>query len=381
MKTIVVDSKRDSKRFIQLPSLLYSKEKVWIKPIEKEVEKIFDVFSKDYPKQTLHKRWLIEQKGKLIGRIAAFAKKDGHNKIGGIGFFDCINSQEAANILFDVSKKWLIEMGMQSMDGPINLGNRDKWWGLLTKGYHIEPNYECNYNFPYYKELLENYGFQTYFEHYTFLKGIREPVHPRLQYKSDLVANNSDYSILHFDKKKFDQHTIDIIKVYNKAWVDHEGVSTMSIEQGKAIMNHLRPILDEKIVWLVYYKKEPVAFYINIPEVNQWFKHVNGKLDFLGKLKFLWYKNTRPNKKMMGKVFGIVPEHQGKGLDGALIMAFRNYAFQLGYQDIEISGIGDFNRKMILVIKQVGGNICKIHTTYRYQFDRSLPFERMKNIV
>jgi hypothetical protein len=50
------------------------------------------------------------------------------------------------------------------------------------------------------------------------------------------------------------------------------------------------------------------------------------------------------------------------------------------YEVIEINGIGDFNRKMIVVVKQVGGEICKIHTTYRYLFDRTKPFERMKAI-
>jgi hypothetical protein len=45
------------------------------------------------------------------------------------------------------------------MDGPINFGERDKFWGLLTEGF-IEPLFGMNYNFPYYKDLFENYGFK-----------------------------------------------------------------------------------------------------------------------------------------------------------------------------------------------------------------------------
>ena len=27
------------------------------------------------------------------------------------------------------------------MDGPINFGERDKWWGCLVEGFDIDPNY------------------------------------------------------------------------------------------------------------------------------------------------------------------------------------------------------------------------------------------------
>jgi hypothetical protein len=80
-------------------------------------------------------------------------------------------------------------------------------------------------------------------------------------------------------------------------------------------------------------------------------------------------------------VFGVVPEHQGKGVDGAIIKVMAHVLRrERNYQIIEMSGIGDFNPKMILVMRQVGGNICKIHSTYRYLFDRTQPFERMKSI-
>jgi hypothetical protein len=158
-------------------------------------------------------------------------------------------------------------------------------------------------------------------------------------------------------------------------------VDEISLEQGRAIMNQLKPILDVKLVWIAYYAKEPVAIFVCIPEVNQILKHLNGKMDLIGKLKFLWYKKTIRKKKLLGMVFGVVPEHQGKGVDGAIIHAMAKVVLPEGrYEMLEMSGIGDFNPKMILVVRQVGGKVNKVHTTYRYLFDREQPFERMKSI-
>ncbi|MBU0486854.1 MAG: hypothetical protein KKA07_00845 [Bacteroidetes bacterium] len=387
MKLTEVITTQQSKKFITFPVRLYKDEKAWIRPIDRDIEGIFDPGVNESFQHGECIRWILEDNGVVIGRVAAFVNtitqnKDTDQPTGGMGFFECINDQEAANILFNSCKIWLQQKGVEAMDGPINFGDRDKWWGLLTKGFELEPIYQCNYHFPYYQNLYENYGFQVFFEHYTFIRDAFDPFHPRIKYKADLISQDKNYTFEHIRKKYYKKYSADFISIYNRAWVGHEGVPQISKEQGEALINKLKPIIDEKIIWLAYYKGEPVAFYINIPEVNQNFKHVNGKLNLIGKLKFLWFKWRKTNKKMLGMVFGIVPEHQGKGLDGALIMAVANVIQNeyKRYNIIEISGIGDFNRAMILVVKQVGGEIGKIHSTYRYLFDRSKPFERMKPI-
>ena len=78
-------------------------------------------------------------------------------------------------MLFDACKKWLQSKGMEAMDGPINFGSRDRWWGLLIEGYDREPNYQCNYNFAYYKDFFESYGFQVYFYQLTYGRQLMVP--------------------------------------------------------------------------------------------------------------------------------------------------------------------------------------------------------------
>ena len=384
MHVVEVNSKPLSKKFIALPVKLYKNEPNWIRPLDKDIESVFDPEKNKTFRHGECIRWIaVDGKGEPVGRIAAFVNKktvskDNDQPTGGVGFFECINDKDTAFLLFDTAKEWLESKGMEAMDGPVNFGERDKWWGLLVDGFHIEPNYCCNYNFPYYQELFEAYGFQVYFKQFTFGRKVRDPFSPRLMEKAEKVMKEPGYTFRHLEMSKLDKYTEDFRIVYNKAWARHKGVAQMSSLQAKNVIKQMKPIIDEKIIWYGYYNDEPVAFYINLPEVNQIFKHVNGKLDLIGKLKFLWHKYTKSCNKMLGLVFGIVPEHQGKGLEGALVMATAQMV-QKDYQrydDLEMNWIGDFNPKMIRVVEQVGGDIVKTHITYRKLFDENKPFKR-----
>lgn len=386
MNIVEVNNKSTVREFISLPVRLYKNEKSWIRPLDKDIESVFDPKKNKTFRNGKCIRWILtDDKGQTIGRIAAFinnktVSKDNDQPTGGVGFFECINDQKAANVLFDTGKKWLEDEGMEAMDGPINFGERDKWWGCLVDGYDIEPNYNCNYNFPYYNDLFEAYGFQIYFKQFTFGRKVRAPFSEKLMQKGGKIMSDkeSGYTFKHLKLNELEKYTEDFRVVYNKAWARHKGVVKMTSLQAKAIMKQMKPIIDEKIIWFGYHSGEPVAFYMNLPEVNQIFKYVNGKLDWIGKLKFLYHKWRKSCNKMLGLVFGIVPEHQGKGVEGALVLATAQMV-QKDYQrydDMEMNWIGDFNPKMIRVVEQVGGDIVKTHITYRKLFDESKPFKR-----
>jgi len=74
---------------------------------------------------------------------------------------------------------------MEAMDGPVNFGERHQWWGLLVDGFS-EPNYCMPYNFTYYRDLFEDYGFQLYFNQYTY----HRTTDPNLQ---DVVLKKAIY--------------------------------------------------------------------------------------------------------------------------------------------------------------------------------------------
>ncbi len=393
MQLIEVTTPQYHKEFLEFSVRLYATEPNWIRPLDQDIEKVFDPQKNTFFQHGECIRWLLQgDNQQTIGRVAAFIdhkstirewpQPDGTIKkdqpTGGMGFFDCIDDSKAAFWLFDACKSWLAARGMEAMDGPINFGERDQFWGLLVDGF-LPPNYGMFYHMPYYKTLFETYGFQEYFKQYTYYRTVKAPLHPAIFARAERIRTNPDYSFSHIYKKDLTRYTEDFRVIYNKAWVKIKaGTAEMTYAQSQSIMKQLKPIIDEKLIWFAYYKNEPIAFFVMLPEMNQIFRHLNGKFDTWAKLKFLWHQWRGTCRKMFGVIFGVIPEHQGKAVEAAIVMAARDLIqdHYNRYDDLEMNWIGDFNPAMMKLVEIMGGKIIKTHITYRKLFDASQPFER-----
>ena len=382
MKLAEVSDRKTAKEFIEVNVLINKNDPNYIRPLDKDINEVFDPKKNKAFRHGEAIRWTLkDEEGKLIGRVAAFVNKKYKNKgddvpVGGIGFFDCINDQNAADMLFDVAKHWLMQRGMQAMDGPINFGERDRWWGLLVEGFE-PPVYCLNYNPPYYKELFENYGFKNFFNQHCYALKVKERVQEKFYTRHALIAADPDFSARHIRKSQLEKFAKDFTIVYNRAWAQHGGMKELSLPVVIKLFKAMKPIMDERICWFIYYKNRPIGIWVNLPDVNQWFKYLDGKFDLFHKLKFLWIKKTKKCKKFTGLVFGIVPEFQGKGADAYMIMeGAKLIQGQQLYDDLEMQWIGEFNPKMINVSESLGTYRSRLLTTYRYLFDRTKEFKR-----
>ena len=384
MQIIPIEDSKSARLFIEVPLVIYKNNANWIRPLDKDINEIFNEKKNKAYRFGKTIRWILkDNQGNLIGRIAAFVNSKYKNKgdefaVGGIGFFECINNQDAADLLFDNARHWLIKENVEAMDGPINFGERDRWWGLLTEGFS-QPLYGMNYNPIYYKDLFETYGFQPFYQQYCFGMLPKEPLNDKIWEKHDSIAANPDYSARHLEKKHLEKYADDFTEVYNKAWAGHGGLKQLSKEQVLMMFKKMKPVMDPRAIWFAYYQGNPIAMFINLPDLNQWFKYLNGKFGLLNKLYFLWLKTFKINRKLTGLVFGIIPEFQSKGVNAYIIAKTSTMLLkkELPYTNYEMQWIGDFNPKMLNMAKNVGEVFnSRQLTTYRYQFDRTKPFKR-----
>ena len=169
----------------------------------------------------------------------------------------------------------------------------------------------------------------------------------------------------------------DFLEVYNGAWAGHEGFKEMKRETAHKLIKSMKPVMDPRIVIFAYHEERPIGFFVCIPELNEIFKYVHGNLNWWGKLKFLWYKKMKPPRTMYGLVFGVVPDWQGKGVEGAIVVYASETIQKNGwYDDLIMTWIGDFNPKMMRINENLGATVTRKYATLRYLFDRNKPFER-----
>ena len=262
------------------------------------------------------------------------------------------------------------------MEGPINFGERDRWWGLVVEGFQ-PPLYGMNYNPPYYQQLFETYGFQPFFHQICFGKKPKDKLNDKILERHAVYEKDPAFSVRTIEKSRPEKYAEDFTTVYNTAWAGHGGLKQMRKEQVVQMFKKMKPVMDERIIWFAYKDEQPISIFVNLPDLNQWFKHLNGKFGLWQKLKFLWVKKRVPCTKFTGLVFGIVPEWQGKGLDSFMVGEAYKGVLKNPYDEYEMQWIGDFNPKMLNVAQGLGDVYqSRKLTTYRYLFDRTKEFKR-----
>ena len=382
MQIIQVTDKQTVNEFHQLPEEIYKNDKNWTPQLRIMIEDTFNPEKNAKFKTGDARRWILKKNGKAIGRIAAFYDSDyaeGYDQpTGACGFFECINDQEAAFLLFNTAKNWLKENGMEAMDGPVNFGENFFFWGLLVEGFQPQ-TFGMQYQPKYYRHLFEDYGFKTFYEQYSYSLDITNPDLPDRFWKiAAWVAKKPGYDYRHFSFKKQDKFIRDFIEIHRQAWSSHGNYKPVRFEQLKEMIQQARLMLEEEFIWFVYHNQDPIAFFMMVPDFNQIIRKLkSGKITIVKLLKILWYKKKKTITQCRVIVLGVVPKYQRMGIESGIFYQLKKVMLRKSwYNDMEMSWVGDFNPKMNALFKSFGASHKLTHLTLRYLFDREKEFKR-----
>ena len=380
----------DVRDFLELPERIYPDCPQWVRPLDNDIEAVFDPSKNELFAEGEAIRWIARNaRGIVVGRIAAFYNRGlaecNDQPTGGCGFFEAEDDSRLATMLFDAAREWLAARGMEAMDGPINFGPRDSWWGLLVEGFEHQPLYGNAYNPPYYRRLFEEYGFMNYFNQFTYRRELNVgQMNASVYERVRRLEETPGYRFGHIDKHRLEQVAEEFRTIYNKAWASFTGVKPIDHAEALRLMNTLRPIIDEQLIYFAYYNDEPIGFFIMVPDLNRIIGKFHGRLTLWNKLRLMWdLKAARRVDRVFGLIFGVTPEYHGKGIEAGMMRAFEKMiaAGKIGYTSLELAWIGDFNPVMIRMVENyVCASKHKVHTTYRYLFDRSKEFTRCPRI-
>jgi len=391
MKIVEVTTKQDKKEFIDFPKELYKTDPFWVSPLDSGIESVFDPEKNHTYRHGEAIRWILkDDNGQTTGRIAAFIDRirssANRQPTGGIGFFEVIESKEAAFRLFNVAREWHISQGMAAMDGPINFGENDTNWGLLVDGF-MQQAFGMPYHKRYYRSFFEEYGFKNYFEQYSYHREVRGLDKKIVQFPerfmkiAEWLSKRPGYSFHHFEFGRKEKYVKDITEIYNTTWsVFKEDFTPLDPAFLEESLEKARLIIDEKLIWFAYFNDKPIAFFVLFPDLNQILKHFNGKLHLFNLIRFFYYRATHEMTRMRAVVGGVHPTHQNSGVESAIFLhLYEVFKKKPWFRELELSWVGDFNPKMMAIYEALGAKKAKTHITYRFLINSELTFIRYKD--
>ena len=368
MCILEVTNHRLHRKFLDVVDSIYSRDSNWIRPLDRDIEAVFDPARNIAYSNGEACRWvMLDEADHPIGRIAAFIDRERRGApdkcIGGCGFFECIDDAVAATVLFDTAAVWLRSKGMKGMEGPVNFGENHMWWGLLVEGFSM-PYYGMNYHPPYYERLFSAYGFEVDYVQISNRIAVANALPDRFERIADWVSRRPGHSFKHFEVRDLLTFTQNFVEIYNDGWADFEHYKPLSAETVRNEFRSMRAVMDPELIWFAYVHEEPAAFLVVLPDANELIDGLNGRLGLIGKLRFLWHRLTRKHRRMRALIMGTRKGFRHIGLESALFIQLRDAVLRKGhYAELELSWVGDFNQQMLSIHNATGAVPSKKHVT------------------
>jgi GNAT superfamily N-acetyltransferase len=359
-------SKKERKQFVNFPYQHYAGDEHWIAPLKMEQKKLIDEEDNPFFKNGDIALFLAEQNGEVCGRIAAIQDRryneHHNNKTGFFGFFECIDDQSVANLLFKVAEDWLKERGHTDVLGPANPSMMDEV-GILVDGFEYKPSIMMPYHKPYYDDLIKNTGLTKEMDMYAY-RVTQGNVNMDRMYRAEEIVRRRlpKLRIREIDVDQLDDEVQIVRRIFNKAWSGNWGFIPLTKKELQDLASDLKLILDPKIAHIAEIDGEPVAFSIALPDLNQALKHMDGTLFPTGIFKLLWHR--RNIDRIRTALMGVDPEYQGKGIDALLHKEAILNGKEIGYRSSELSWVLESNKSMIRVAEKIGGYVEKTYRMY-----------------
>lgn len=363
-----VKTKKDLRRFLTLPWLIYENNPFWVPPLIHEEKKLFSPRHNPFWEHASRVLLVAYENGKPVGRIAAI--KDRHfidfhrEKTGYFGFFECRNDPYTARALLSAAQNWLEVEGLEQMIGPLNPSTNETC-GLLLEGYDSCPKIMMPYNPPYYHKLLELCGLTKTRDLLAYRIPVPDKMNPRLE-KLAVILKKKGLNVRNINMKDFHRELKLVRKIYNSAWSKNWGFVPITEAEIEEMAKKLKPLVVPGLVFFAEYKGRPVGFYLVLPDYNQVIKKMNGKMGPIQIIKFLLGRKNITDIRLI--MAGIEEEYQKKGLDALFYLESARAARDLGYKDSEISWLLEDNILVIRAAEMMGGTLYKKYRIYQKTF-------------
>jgi hypothetical protein len=366
---------RRLREFVRLPWRLYRGDPCWTPPLNGDLlgNHLLGLKGLLTPNHPYHRHaevthFLAYRAGQAVGRISASINhqyNDYHKtSLGFFGFFETIKDYAVASALLDRAREWIAARGLSIMRGPGDYSNAThERQAVLIEGFQYPPTSDLTHNPPYYGEFLERYGLRKtkdYVAYYVKRSDVNLKLVQRLAQLVGKMGKDFRLTIRPISLNELRAEVRLIIQIYNEAWAQNWGFLPISGEEGDAIADSLRLIIDPGLVRFAYVNGKPAAVMGLIPDPNyalrplwRWY----GDSDFVRLIRLLALRRRIP--RVRGMFFGVKPDYRNLGIPALMAKEIGDYLLPKHYQESDASLLLEDNKEIIKVVEVFGGKYYK----------------------
>lgn len=363
-----VKSFREMGEFIDVPWLVNADDPMWVPPLRLERRLHYSKFNPFF-KHGEWQAWVAYKNNKPVGRISAqidSLHQQYHGEDAGhFGSMECINDRDVFSKLILQAETWLAARHIRYISGPFSHSINQEC-GVLVDGFDSPPVVMMPHSPRWYGGLLEQQGYQPVKDLLAYWVKVDFEI-PRIMQM--LIRKYSKQVRLRPLNRKIFQQEIEILRdIFNDAWSDNWGFIPFTEAEFAELGSSLRLFVQDDFIQVAEVNGVPAAFIIVLPNLNEVFAKLNGKLFPLGWIKLI--KQIKDQKILTGRVplMGVRKQFHNTPLGMALaymvIYAPRQAVLNRGIKEVELSWILEDNKAMRNILDSIDSHQYKRFRIY-----------------
>jgi len=362
-----VQTRRQKKEFLEFPWKLYRDDPNWVPPLRRQQAELVGYRRHPFYEVNQARTFLAYRNGEVVGRIAAILNQ-GHieefsERRGFFGFFECADSRQAADALFDAARAWLAKRDVHKVRGPANPSVNYEL-GTLVEGFDSPPTFMMTYNPPYYPRLIEGHGFRKTQDLYAYWGHVSQ--HAALEKKwrghIERIKEYCDVRIRELDKSRFLEDVEAFLHVFNRSLKHHWGFVPMTPAEIRHGARGLRWLIVPELALGAEIDGKLVGAVFALPDYNPRIKKIDGRLFPLGFLRLLRNKTAIKKARLLSA--NVLPEYQLYGIGIVLADSLVPKALEWGMKEAEFSWVAESNTFSRGLIEKLGAKRIKTYRVY-----------------
>lgn len=369
IESVDIKSRKQINDYVNFPFMLYGEVKEWVPPFISDVKLMLNPNKHPFYEHSDAEFFVARNNGELVGRIAVMENKP-FNKVHDVKkaqfyLFDCIEDQTVANALFSRAFEWSNNRGLDTIVGPKGFSAFDGY-GIQIEGFeHRQMMTMMNYNFPYYKTLIEEIGFEKDVDFVSCYVDSKNFILPeKAQLVAKRVREKGKFEVISFaTKKDLKKWAWRIGEAYNNTFINNWEYYPFTKKEIKFIVDNLMVVADPQLIKIITYDEKVVGFLLAFPDLSEALQRQKGKITPWGIIDIM--REFKKTNWVSLNGAGVLPEFQGRGgnilLYDELVKTFRQYD---QYIHGELTQVAETAVQMRKDLISMGGKPYKNHRVY-----------------